>query len=215
MKKIITAIILLISSTVFAQTKISDLPIATGKGIGLFVPTVQAGSTKKISLDSLFKNATNYADSLKVLTDAGIAGNAANILLKLNKSDTAAMLFPYALKSLLSFDSTVLSSKMVSSFTKNATKDSTILLLNNGTRYAVRDSIGAGAGIGTTDYQTQTASAAQTAFTFTSVPVSYNDYWLDINGMAVQQSFYTTSGNIITFSSGLVLSDKLQFHRVK
>jgi hypothetical protein len=170
MKKIITAIILLISSTVFAQTKISDLPIATGKGIGLFVPTVQAGSTKKISLDSLFKNATNYADSLKVLTDAGIAGNAANILLKLNKSDTAAMLFPYALKSLLSFDSTVLSSKDVASFTKNSTLDSAILLLNNGTRYAVKDNVGGGGAASSTDslsYHFVTPLADSTGFVLT------------------------------------------------
>jgi hypothetical protein len=68
---------------------------------------------------------------------------------------------------------------------------------------------------GTTDYQTQTATAAQTAFTFTSVPASYNDYWLDINGAVIQQSYYTTSGNIITFTSALTAADKVQFHRTK
>jgi hypothetical protein len=72
-----------------------------------------------------------------------------------------------------------------------------------------------GGSSGTTDYQSQTATAAQTAFTFTSVPASYNDYWLDINGAVIQQSYYTTSGNIITFTSALTLSDKVQYHRIK
>lgn len=51
--------------------------------------------------------------------------------LKLNKSDTAAMLSPYSRVS-------------VSSYGKNAGGDSTILLLSNGTRYAALDSVGGG-----------------------------------------------------------------------
>lgn len=70
-------------------------------------------------------------------------------------------------------------------------------------------------GGGTTGYQTLTSTALQTAFTFSGVPTSYNDYWLDINGVVVPQSFYTTSGNIVTFTTGLDSGDKVQLHRVK
>jgi len=51
--------------------------------------------------------------------------------LKLNKTDTATMLGPYTRVT-------------VSSYGKNATADSTILLLSNGTRYAAKDSVGGG-----------------------------------------------------------------------
>lgn len=55
--------------------------------------------------------------------------------LKLNKTDTATMLAPY-------------SRVTVSSYGKNATADSTILLLSNGTRYAAKDSVGGGGSSG-------------------------------------------------------------------
>ena len=55
--------------------------------------------------------------------------------LKLNKTDTAAMLAPY-------------SRVTVTSYGKNATADSTILLLSNGTRYAAKDSVGGGGSSG-------------------------------------------------------------------
>jgi hypothetical protein len=53
---------------------------------------------------------------------------------------------------------------------------------------------------GTTDYQTQTATAGQISFPFTSVPASYNDYWLDINSAVIPQSYYTNSSGVITFT---------------
>jgi hypothetical protein len=68
---------------------------------------------------------------------------------------------------------------------------------------------------GTTDYQTQTATAAQAVFTFTSVPSSYNDFWLDIWGVVVPQSSYTKSGSIITFTGGLNAGDPVGYHRTK
>ena len=58
---------------------------------------------------------------------------SAAVNLKLNISDTATMLAPY-------------SRVTVSSYGKNATRDSTILLLSNGTRYAAKDSVGGGGG---------------------------------------------------------------------
>jgi hypothetical protein len=68
---------------------------------------------------------------------------------------------------------------------------------------------------GTTDYQTQTATAAQAVFTFTSVPSSYNDFWLEIWGVVVPQSSYTKSGSIITFTGGLNAGDPVGYHRTK
>jgi hypothetical protein len=61
---------------------------------------------------------------------------------KLNLSDTATMLAPY-------------SRVGVTSFGKNATRDSTILLLSNGTRFAAKDSVGSGGGSGSIDYTTE------------------------------------------------------------
>lgn len=93
---------LLFGAAAFAQgvppptpVKISELPSAIGKGKGAIMPIVENNVTKKLPIDSLLKLATNYADSLKVLLNAGIAANTASILLKLNKSDTAAMLAAY------------------------------------------------------------------------------------------------------------------------
>jgi hypothetical protein len=59
----------------------------------------------------------------------------AAVALKLNISDTATMLAPYSRVS-------------VTSYGKNAGRDSTILLLSNGTRYAAKDSVGGGGGGG-------------------------------------------------------------------
>lgn len=53
MKKILGVLLLFaISINCFSQT-ISSLPIATGKGVGSFIPIVQGGVTKKILTDSL------------------------------------------------------------------------------------------------------------------------------------------------------------------
>ncbi len=59
----------------------------------------------------------------------------AAVALKLNISDTATMLAPYTRVT-------------VSSYGKNAGRDSTILLLSNGTRYAAKDSVGGGGASG-------------------------------------------------------------------
>jgi hypothetical protein len=72
-----------------------------------------------------------------------------------------------------------------------------------------------GGSTGTTDYQTATATAGQISFPFTSVPASYNDYWLDINSAVIPQSYYTNSSGTITFTSALTVGDKVQYHRIK
>jgi len=69
-------------------------------------------------------------------------------------------------------------------------------------------------GGGTTSYQTETASGA-TTFTFTSVPSSYDDYIIFVNGAAIRPTTdYTTSGNIVTIST-IVSGDVVRFQRVK
>lgn len=74
---------------------------------------------------------------------------------------------------------------------------------------------GSSGGTQTTDYQSATATAGQTAFTFTSVPATGSDYFIDVNGAVVSSSFYSVSSNTITFTTGLIVGDKVGFHRVK
>lgn len=61
---------------------------------------------------------------------------------------------------------------------------------------------------------TLTATAGQTAFTFTSVPVSYDDYDIYRNGVWQQHTLYTASGNIVTFGSGVDNGDKITYRRI-
>jgi hypothetical protein len=77
----------------------------------------------------------NYSANYQPLTyvQKVYADSIANLRLRI--SDTASMLSPYSRVS-------------VSSYGKNATRDSTILLLSDGTRFAARDSIGSGGGSG-------------------------------------------------------------------
>jgi len=66
----------------------------------------------------------------------------------------------------------------------------------------------------TTSYQTETASGA-TTFTFTSVPSSYDDYMIFVNGAVIRPTTdYTTSGNIVTIST-IISGDVVRFQRVK
>lgn len=67
----------------------------------------------------------------------------------------------------------------------------------------------------TTADSTITATAAQTAFTFPSVPTSEDDYIIFRNGSAVDQSYYSASGNVVTFSTGRDAGDIIRFHRTK
>lgn len=68
---------------------------------------------------------------------------------------------------------------------------------------------------GTTADSTLTATAGQTAFTFVSVPSNYNDYIIFINGMAINQTFFTASSNTITFTTSLNAGDKVRYKRIK
>lgn len=77
-------------------------------------------------------------------------------------------------------------------------------------RYALIGSEGGG----TTSYQVLTYSGS-TSFTFTSVPASYNDYIVFVNGVAIMPTTdYTTSGNVITVPS-VVTGDIVRINRIK
>ncbi len=68
----------------------------------------------------------------------------------------------------------------------------------------------------TTSEQVATATASQTAFTFTSVPASYSDYIIFINGMIVKSTTdFTTSGNVVTLVIARDLNDTVIFRRTK
>jgi len=69
-------------------------------------------------------------------------------------------------------------------------------------------------GGGTTTYEIQTASGA-TTFTFTSVPASYSDYMIFVNGSKIRSTTdYTTSGNIVTIPT-IISGDKVEYQRIK
>lgn len=75
--------------------------------------------------------------------------------------------------------------------------------------------IGWAAGGGTTSYQVQTAAGGITTFTFTSVPVSFNDYMIIRNGVVLLPTTdYTTVGNVVTIPS-VINGDKIVFREIK
>ena len=76
MKKLITILCVFASFTGFAQTKISALPTATGKGQGTVIPVVQGGVTKQLPTENIL----SYADSLKTVIDAAIATKQATLV---------------------------------------------------------------------------------------------------------------------------------------
>lgn len=117
MKKILTLFLILISATGYSQ-------------VHRYVK-VQYDSSKVVTPYAL---STALALKLNISDTASMLSNYAKssaVALKLNISDTAAMLSPYTRVT-------------VSSYAKNATRDSTILLLSNGTRFAAKDSLGSG-----------------------------------------------------------------------
>jgi hypothetical protein len=76
--------------------------------------------------------------------------------------------------------------------------------------------VSATGGGGTTSEQKLTATAAQTAFTFTSVPASYDDYMIFVNGSLWESTVgYTTSGNIITLTTPLSVGDVVTMRRTQ
>lgn len=66
----------------------------------------------------------------------------------------------------------------------------------------------------TTSYQIQTASGS-TAFTFTGVPASIDDYMIFVNGSAIRPTTdYTTAGNVVTVPT-ILTGDRVRFQRIK
>ena len=80
MKKLMLGLIILLTANVYAQTPapVSSFPVATGKGEGSFLYTIQGGISKKILTDSISKQAKNYADSVAALKQAALV-SATNI----------------------------------------------------------------------------------------------------------------------------------------
>jgi hypothetical protein len=75
---------------------------------------------------------------------------------------------------------------------------------------------GGGGGGGTTADSTLIASGGQTAFTFSGVPASYNDYIIFVWGVGCEPvTSYSTSGDVVTFVSGLSAGDRVRFKRIK
>lgn len=75
MKKIILVLLVLFAYNSYAQ-QISQLPIATGKGQGMFVPVVDVGITKKLSVSNIL----SYSDSLKTVIDGVLTLKQAALL---------------------------------------------------------------------------------------------------------------------------------------
>jgi hypothetical protein len=66
-----------------------------------------------------------------------------------------------------------------------------------------------------TSRQAATAAGGVTTFTFTSVPASFNDYQIFVNGiLIIPTTDYTTAGNVVTIS-GVIDGDKVVFWRIK
>lgn len=78
MKKLIFFALIFGSISSMAQ-KITDLPVATGQGIGGVTIVVQNGVTKKIPIDSISATSKKYADSLKAVLVIASNANAGNI----------------------------------------------------------------------------------------------------------------------------------------
>lgn len=92
----------------------------------------------------------------------------------------------------------------------------TVVLGRAGFELHLDSSFTFGGGGGTTADSTLTATAAQTAFTFTSVPASYSDYMVFVNGAIIEPvTYYSTLSNVITFTAGLIAGDKVRYHRTK
>ncbi len=85
MKKSILAVLVFFVYNSYAQ-QISQLPIATGKGQGMFVPVVDVGITKKLSVSNIL----SYSDSLKAVIDAALATKQATDAAVANVKDYGA-----------------------------------------------------------------------------------------------------------------------------
>ncbi len=79
MKRIITGILLLLTSSLYAQ-KNSQLPQATGTGKGGSVTIVQSGISKKILTDSIIAPAKKYADSLQAVINGLLSNKQATLV---------------------------------------------------------------------------------------------------------------------------------------
>jgi hypothetical protein len=70
-------------------------------------------------------------------------------------------------------------------------------------------------GGGTTNKLRATATAGQTAFTFSGLPASTNDYDIFVNGSYINPTYYSASGTTVTFTGGLVAGDVVDYAEKK
>lgn len=158
------------------------------------------------------KNTDGDIQSYNFAGGAGGSGSTFNpdtleaaIALKLNISDTAAMLSPYQ---------SAINSKLTN-ITGLVTAGTNVTVTGSGTSGSPYIISASGTSV-TTSEQVLTATASQTAFTFTSVPSSYDDYLVFVNGgLWYSTTGYTTSGNIVTLTTPLDLNDKVILRRTK
>lgn len=69
---------------------------------------------------------------------------------------------------------------------------------------------------GVTLDSTIVSTGGQTAFTFSSVPSDYKNYLIFVNGAEIEPvTYFTTSGNTITFTGALILNDRVRYRRIK
>lgn len=75
--------------------------------------------------------------------------------------------------------------------------------------------MGSGGSGGITADSTITASSGATTFTFTSVPATYSDYIIFVNGCKIRSATdYTTSGDVVSIPS-IVDGDIVEYQRIK
>lgn len=156
-----------------------------------------------------------YVDSAAMLLPYGNAINTNTVAIATKQTQLNGTGFVKASGTTISYDnSTYLTTASAASTYQPILISGTNIKTINGTNILGSGDISISGG-GTTAYDSQTASAAQQAFTFPAVPTSYDDFWIDINGDVIQQSFYTKSGNVVTFTTGLVAGDIATYHRIK
>jgi hypothetical protein len=180
------------------------------------LPSLAPGNLRYSGSAWVFDNLaylTAEADPKRVVT-AAFTGTGTKTL-TLTLADASTVTGTFTDLGLTASDTAFLHNKTVASIAFSGTTSKTLTVTFRDGTTATGSFTDNDSG-GTTSEQVLTATAAQTAFTFTSVPASYNDYIIFVNGSAWQSTTgYTTSGNIVTTTTGLAAGDIVTFRRIK
>ncbi len=167
-----------------------------------------AGTNITIDTTDIFHPIINATGGGGDPTDTTSLSNRIN--LKLNISDTAAMLSPYKTSYPRQAISLVFTTTGSSGAATGTYNNSTGVFTVNIPQYS--------GGTVTTSDQVQTYSGSS-VFTFTSVPATSSDYIIFRNGIPLEITLdYTVSGNDITILLPLFttpIADRIRFHRTK